>query len=29
MSPEVAAIGVHRAAGLDGQLLIRLTQVAL
>jgi uncharacterized protein (DUF1330 family) len=25
-SPEVAEIGVHRAAGLDGQLLIRLTQ---
>jgi uncharacterized protein (DUF1330 family) len=26
-SPEVAAIGVHRAAGLEGQLLIRLTQL--
>ena len=25
-SPEVAEIGVHRAAGLDGQLLIRVTQ---
>ena len=25
-SPEVAEIGVHRAAGLDGQLLIRLAQ---
>ena len=25
-SPEVAEIGVHRAAGLEGQLLIRLTQ---
>jgi uncharacterized protein (DUF1330 family) len=25
MSPEVTEIGVHRAAGLDGQLLIRLT----
>jgi uncharacterized protein (DUF1330 family) len=24
MSPEVAEIGVHRAAGLDGQLLIRV-----
>jgi uncharacterized protein (DUF1330 family) len=29
MSPEVAEIGVHRAAGLDGQLLIRVTQLAL
>jgi uncharacterized protein (DUF1330 family) len=28
-SPEVAEIGVHRAAGLDGQLLIRLTQFTL
>ena len=28
-SPEVAEIGVHRAAGLDGQLLIRATQLAL
>jgi uncharacterized protein (DUF1330 family) len=28
-SPEVAEIGVHRAAGLDGQLLIRVTQLAL
>jgi uncharacterized protein (DUF1330 family) len=28
-SPEVAEIGVHRAAGLDGQLLIRVTQFAL
>ncbi|MGH3594968.1 MAG: hypothetical protein ACRDUT_03185 [Mycobacterium sp.] len=27
-SPEVAEIGVHRAAGLDGQLLIRVTQLA-
>jgi len=26
MSPEVAEIGVHRAAGLEGQLLIRVTQ---
>lgn len=26
MSPEVAEIGVHRAAGLEGQLLIRLAQ---
>ena len=25
-SPEVAEIGVHRAAGLEGQLLIRVTQ---
>ena len=29
MSPEVAEIGVHRAAGLDGQLLIRVTQLGL
>jgi uncharacterized protein (DUF1330 family) len=28
-SPEVAEIGVHRAAGLEGQLLIRATQMAL
>jgi uncharacterized protein (DUF1330 family) len=28
-SQEVAEIGVHRAAGLEGQLLIRLTQMAL
>ena len=28
-SPEVAEIGVHRAAGLEGQLLIRVTQRAL
>jgi uncharacterized protein (DUF1330 family) len=28
-SPEVAEIGVHRAAALDGQLLIRVTQLAL
>jgi uncharacterized protein (DUF1330 family) len=28
-SPEVAEIGVHRAAGLEGQLLIRATQQAL
>jgi uncharacterized protein (DUF1330 family) len=28
-SPEVAEIVVHRAAGLDGQLLIRVTQLAL
>jgi uncharacterized protein (DUF1330 family) len=28
-SPEVAEIGVHRAAGLEGQLLIRMTQLAL
>jgi uncharacterized protein (DUF1330 family) len=28
-SPEVAEIGVHRAAGLEGQLLIRSTQLAL
>ena len=28
-SPEVAEIGVHRAAGLKGQLLIRLAQRAL
>jgi uncharacterized protein (DUF1330 family) len=28
-SPEVAAIGVHRAAGLEGQLLIPVTQRAL
>jgi uncharacterized protein (DUF1330 family) len=27
-SPEVAQIGVHRGAGLDGQLLIRVTQLA-
>ena len=27
-SPEVAEIGVHRAAGLEGQLLIRMTQLA-
>ena len=27
-SPQVAEIGVHRAAGLDGQLLIRATQMA-
>ncbi len=27
-SPEVAEIGVHRAAGLEGQLLIRVTQLA-
>ncbi|MBV9351830.1 MAG: DUF1330 domain-containing protein [Mycobacterium sp.] len=26
VSPEVAEIGAHRAAGLDGQLLIRVTQ---
>jgi uncharacterized protein (DUF1330 family) len=26
MSPEVAEIGVHRAAGLEGQLLIRVAQ---
>jgi uncharacterized protein (DUF1330 family) len=26
-APEVAEIGVHRAAGLEGQLLIRLTQL--
>jgi uncharacterized protein (DUF1330 family) len=25
-SPEVAEIGVHRAAGLEGQLLIRVSQ---
>jgi uncharacterized protein (DUF1330 family) len=29
MSPEVAEIGVHRAAGLNGQLLIRVTQRGL
>ena len=28
-SPEVAQFGVHRGAGLDGQLLIRVTQLAL
>jgi uncharacterized protein (DUF1330 family) len=28
-SPEVAEIGVHRAAGLEGQLLIRATQMEL
>jgi uncharacterized protein (DUF1330 family) len=28
-SPEVAEIGVHRAAGLEGQLLIRATQLSL
>jgi uncharacterized protein (DUF1330 family) len=28
-SPEVAEIGVHRAAGLDGQLLIRVSQRVL
>ena len=28
-SPEVAEIGVHRAAGLAGQLLIRASQMAL
>jgi uncharacterized protein (DUF1330 family) len=28
-SPEVAEIGVHRAAGLEGQLLIRANQMAL
>jgi uncharacterized protein (DUF1330 family) len=28
-SPEVAEIGVHRAAGLEGQLLIRLAQMPL
>ena len=28
-SPEVAEIGVHRAAGLDGQLLIRVSQFAV
>ena len=28
-SPEVAEIGVHRAAGLEGQLLIRATRLAL
>ena len=28
-SPEVAEIGVHRAAALDGQLLIRVTQLPL
>ena len=28
-SPEVAEIGVHRAAGLEGQLLIRAKQMAL
>lgn len=28
-SPEVAEIGVHRAAALDGQLLIRVSQLAL
>jgi uncharacterized protein (DUF1330 family) len=28
-SPEVAEIGVHRAAGLEGQLLMRATQLSL
>jgi uncharacterized protein (DUF1330 family) len=28
-SPEVTEIGVHRAAGLEGQLLIRVTQLGL
>jgi uncharacterized protein (DUF1330 family) len=28
-SPEVTEIGVHRAAGLEGQLLIRVSQLAL
>ena len=28
-SPEVAEIGIHRTAGLEGQLLIRATQLAL
>lgn len=28
-SPQVAEIGVHRAAGLEGQLLIRATRLAL
>jgi uncharacterized protein (DUF1330 family) len=28
-SPEVTEIGVHRAAGLQGQLLIRVTQLGL
>jgi hypothetical protein len=28
-SPDAAEIGVHRAAGLDGQLLIRATHLAL
>ena len=28
-SPEVAEIGVHRAAGLEGQLLIRVRQMAV
>jgi hypothetical protein len=29
MSPEVTEIGVHRAAGLEGQLLIQVSQLAL
>lgn len=29
MSPEVAEIGLHRAAGLEGQLLIRVAQMPL
>ena len=28
-SPEIAEVGVHRAAGLEGQLLIQVTQLAL
>ena len=28
-SPEVAEIGIHRAAGLEGQLLIRMAQLGL
>ncbi len=28
MSPELAEIGVHRAAGLEGQLLIRVEEMA-
>lgn len=28
-SPEVAEIGVHRAAGLEGQLLLRVSQLPL
>jgi uncharacterized protein (DUF1330 family) len=28
-SPQVAEIGIHRAAGLEGQLLIRATRLAL
>jgi uncharacterized protein (DUF1330 family) len=28
-SPEVSEIGIHRAAGLEGQLLIRLAQMVL